>query len=133
MDTMVVTLVGLDVLDVVVDTRNGLDSMEHYQVGVAEDVLDVNEAGRPWECLEDVVNAVEMYLETGEDGFRVAVSGVVMKGGHATVTGCVTGAVLGILTGYTNLPKAWVENINGGVRRNLDKKLNNLFDLMGVP
>ena len=41
MDIMVVTLVVLDILDAVVDTRNGLDSMEHYQVGVAEDALDV--------------------------------------------------------------------------------------------
>ena len=34
-DTMVVMLVVLDTLDAVVDTRNGLDSMEHYQEGVS--------------------------------------------------------------------------------------------------
>ena len=38
LDTLVVVLE----LDAVVDTRNGLDSMEHYQVGVA---ADIQEAG----------------------------------------------------------------------------------------
>ena len=56
-----------------------------------------------------------------------------MRGGRATVTGAVAGAVLGLVTGFQNLPKVWVENVSDGVRRNLDKKLNNLFDLMGIP
>ena len=41
LDTMVVMLVVLDILDAVVDTRGGLDTVKHCQVGVAEDVLDV--------------------------------------------------------------------------------------------
>lgn len=87
----------------------------------------------PWVCLSAMLHGVEMFLSAGEDGFRSAMSATVMKGGHATVTGCVTGAVLGILTGFQNVPKDWIENVNVTVRRNMDKKLNNLFDLMGVP
>jgi len=105
----------------------------------------------PWVCLSHAITALGKYLEElkegfrggmnatvmrgsqAEEAFRGAMTATVMRGGHSTVTGCVTGSLLGLVTGFQNLPKVWVENVNAGVKKNLDKKLNNLFDLMGIP
>ena len=67
-----------------------------------------------------------MYMDSGEDGFRVSVTAVVLNGGHIAET------ILGIFAEYQNLPKVWVGNINGALKRKLDSRLNNLFNLMGV-
>jgi len=117
---------GQSTQDALEDAKSTLSSQN-----LSSEQLD--DMSHPWVCLSDMLKAVEMFLSAGEDGFREAMSATVMRGGHATVTGCVTGAVLGILTGFQNIPKDWIENVNVDIRRNMDKKLNNLFDLMGVP
>ena len=66
-------------------------------------------------------------------GFREAVTNVVMMGGKASVNGFVVGAVLGALQGFHTLPSNWIQNIDEEFKINLDKKLNVLLDLMGVP
>ena len=50
----------------------------------------------------------------------------------ATPPDDVTETILGIFTKYENLKKAWLGNINGTLRIKLNRRLNNLFNLMGV-
>ena len=92
-----------------------------------------HDPSHPWVTLSHTISALGLYLEEDKAGFREALTSAIMRGGRATVSGAVAGAVLGLVTGFQNLPKVWVENVSDGVRRNLDKKLNNLFDLMGIP
>ena len=66
-------------------------------------------------------------------GFREALTNVVMEGGDAALNGLVSGAVFGALHGYHALPPQWISNINKSFIQNLNKKLNLLFDLMGMP
>merc|ERR1719477_378322 len=58
-------------------------------------------------------------------GFKGAMASIVMQGGHASINGLVAGSVFGLVEGFQALPSTWMKN--------LDKKLNLLFDLMGVP
>lgn len=66
-------------------------------------------------------------------GFREVVTKVVMMGGEASLNGLVVGAVFGALQGFQRLPSNWIENLEEEFREMLDKKLNGLLDLMGVP
>ena len=68
-----------------------------------------------------------------KSGFREVVTNVVMMGGEATLNGFVVGAVFGALQGFQNLPTNWIQNLEEEFREMLDKKLNGLLDLMGVP
>ena len=77
-----------------------------------------------------LMNNVELFERSG---FKEAVSNVVMMGGNASINGFVVGAVFGALQGFQNLPPNWIQNIDEDFKINLDKKLNVLLDLMGVP
>ena len=65
--------------------------------------------------------------------FREVITNVVMLGGDASLNGFVVGAVFGALTGFQRLPSNWIQNLEQEFREMLDKKLNGLLDLMGVP
>ena len=88
------------------------------------------------DCSENL-DSVEICLThlpvAFEVGFREALTEVVMKGGDAAANGLVSGAVFGAICGHRSLPPAWISNINKAFIQNLNKKLNLLFDLMGVP
>ena len=77
-----------------------------------------------------LLDNVELFERTG---FKEAVTNVVMMGGKASVNGFVVGAVFGALQGFQALPSNWIQNIDEEFKINLDKKLNVLLDLMGVP
>ena len=77
-----------------------------------------------------LLDNVELF---GRTGFKEAVTNVVMMGGKASVNGFVVGAVFGALQGFQALPSNWIQNIDEEFKINLDKKLNVLLDLMGVP
>jgi len=66
-------------------------------------------------------------------GFKASLSSIIMGGGHASLNGVVAGSVFGLVEGFQSMPSGWVKNVDQGFKRNLDKKLNLLFDLMGVP
>ena len=68
-----------------------------------------------------------------KSGFREVITNVVMMGGEATLNGFVVGAVFGALHGFQSLPNNWIQNLEEEFREMLDKKLNGLLDLMGVP
>ena len=68
-----------------------------------------------------------------KSGFREVITNVVMMGGEATLNGFVVGAVFGALQGFQRLPNNWIQNLEEEFREMLDKKLNGLLDLMGVP
>ena len=70
-----------------------------------------------------------------------------MEGGSATVSGAVAGAVFGALAGYrldlpqyclsssfhSNLPASWLAEVEASVKEAVDKRVNHLLDLMGIP
>ena len=68
-----------------------------------------------------------------KSGFREVITKVVMLGGEASLNGLVVGAVFGALQGFQRLPSNWIQNLEEDFKINLDKKLNGLLDLMGVP
>lgn len=68
-----------------------------------------------------------------EPWFRDCLTSVVMAGGQASLNGLVAGAVYGALQGYHALPAQWIANIDRNFVMTLDKKINLLLDLMGVP
>ena len=81
-----------------------------------------------------VMRLLQENLELFEkSGFREVITNVVMMGGQATLNGFVVGAVFGALQGFQRLPTNWIQNLEEEFREMLDKKLNGLLDLMGVP
>jgi len=99
------------------------------------DVVELREWNRadishPATSMDMMLKHVKMYSTSG---FRAAMSAIVMSGGHASVNGVIAGSVFGLVEGFQSMPAVWVQSINLEFRKNLDKKLNLLFDLMGVP
>jgi len=90
----------------------------------------LQELAHPVTALRNLLESVELY-ETR--GFQDSLLHVIFQGGDASVAGQVTGAVLGLLTGYGNLPTSWLNKIDLDFRKVIDKKLNTLLDVMGIP
>ena len=88
------------------------------------------EEGELHGSIKILMDNVELFERSG---FRDAVTNVVMMGGNASVNGFVVGSVFGALQGFQSLPSNWIQNIDEEFKVNLDKKLNVLLDLMGVP
>lgn len=65
--------------------------------------------------------------------FKTALANVILQGGHGSMNGCITGALLGCMSGFTSLPKAWVEGLLPGHIKWLNWKINRLLDKMGLP
>ena len=65
--------------------------------------------------------------------FSASLAAVVMRGGEACVAGQVAGAVLGATAGYGGLPAELLDSIDNDFRVSMDRKINKLLDLMGVP
>jgi len=80
--------------------------------------------------LDTVTAAAQDFKKAG---FKGALTKVTMKGGSATVAGAVAGAVFGALAGYSNLPASWLGQVEAGVKEAVDKRINHLLDLMGIP
>ena len=128
-----------------VSTASLADYLDSYQiVGIKEPIWLVNLANElvysnqsntlfelqaPWleKLLMEELNIYQQH------GFREALLNIMMKGGNSTVNGCVAGAVFGAMTGYQNLPSVCLQQISKSFISSLDKKVNLLLDLMGVP
>ena len=95
-----------------------------------ETFLSTPESSENMDSVEICLAHLPVALQAG---FREALTEVVMKGGDATINGLVSGAVFGAMHGHRSLPPSWISNINKAFIQNLSKKLNLLFDLMGVP
>ena len=76
---------------------------------------------------------LHLHPRPTEPWFRDCLTSVVMAGGQASLNGLVAGAVYGALQGYHALPAQWIANIDRNFVMTLDKKINLLLDLMGVP
>ena len=76
---------------------------------------------------------LHLHPSPTEPWFRDCLTSVVMSGGQASLNGLVAGAVYGALQGYHALPAQWIANIDRNFVMTLDKKINLLLDLMGVP
>ena len=98
--------------------------------GTSLQTLLKQEEGELHGSIKILMDNVELFERSG---FRDAVTNVVMMGGNASVNGFVVGSVFGALQGFQSLPSNWIQNIDEEFKVNLDKKLNVLLDLMGVP
>jgi len=106
------------------------ESLEEVTAGV--ELADWNRAdiSHPATSMDVMQKHVKIF---NTSGFRAAMTSIVMLGGHASVNGVVAGSVFGLVEGFQSMPAVWVKNVDQNFRKNLDKKLNLLFDLMGVP
>jgi len=100
--------------------------------GCKEDKVEKNasESSGSFSVLDTVVAASQDFKEAG---FKGALTKVAMEGGSATVSGAVAGAVFGALAGYSNLPASWLGEVEASVKEAVDKRINHLLDLMGIP
>lgn len=64
---------------------------------------------------------------------RTALTSLLMLGGYSSMTGCISGSLLGCKFGYSQLPKHWIEGLNPKNREWLNCKINGLLDMMGLP
>jgi len=109
----------------------GLDSGAHP---LEEDEKITGGNGNlPSGCFAILRRVVTAVPEFNGDGFKGALSKVVMEGGSATVAGALAGAVFGALAGYSNLPASWLDAVDAAVKESVDKRINHLLDLMGIP
>ena len=95
-----------------------------------EDIFSKSEISGNMDSVEVCLVHLPVSLKAG---FREALTEVVMRAGDAALNGLVSGAVFGAIHGHRALPPPWISNINKAFIQNLNKKLNLLFDLMGVP
>lgn len=66
--------------------------------------------------------------------FKEQISRVVMQGGEgACVHASVVGGVLGLVSGYSNLPQDWLIQLPQENIKFMNAKLNLLLDLFGLP
>jgi len=100
--------------------------------GCKEDKIEKNasDLSGSFSVLDTVVAASQDFTEAG---FKGALTKVAMEGGSATVSGAVAGAVFGALAGYSNLPASWLGGVEASVKEAVDKRVNHLLDLMGIP
>ena len=95
-----------------------------------EDIFSKSEISGNMDSVEVCLVHLPVALKAG---FREALTEVVMRAGDAALNGLVSGAVFGAIHGHRALPPPWISNINKAFIQNLNKKLNLLFDLMGLP
>jgi len=102
------------------------------QQGCEEDRIEKNASDScgSFSVLDTVVAAAQDFKKAG---FKGALTKVAMEGGSATVSGAVAGAVFGALAGYSNLPASWLAEVEASVKEAVDKRVNHLLDLMGIP
>jgi len=106
------------------------ERLEQVTEGVVLKEWNRADISHPATTLDIMLKHVKTF---DSSGFRAAMSEIVMSGGHASINGSVAGAVFGLVEGFQTMPSTWVKNVNLEFRKNLDRKLNLLFDLMGVP
>ncbi|KAG8235566.1 hypothetical protein J437_LFUL013116 [Ladona fulva] len=65
--------------------------------------------------------------------FRYGVSKAAILCGHASANCCLSGALLGAVVGYSDLPAQWVLGLNASKRSNLTSRINSLLNIMALP
>jgi len=106
------------------------NKLEDVLIGVELGEWNKADISHPATSMATMLKHAETYSNSG---FRSAMTAVVMCGGHASVNAIVAGSVFGLVEGFQLMPSEWVLGVNMDFRKSLDKKLNLLFDLMGVP
>lgn len=76
--------------------------------------------------------AAIIALKSNKD-IKTSLSDVILQGGHGSMNGCIAGAVLGCMTGFTRLPSTWVNGLLPNNVKWLNCKINSLLDKMGLP
>ena len=112
-----------------------VEPMEHCTALVADFVSEESRDPASTHNSIDSIDTALLHLHPSptEPWFRDCLTSVVMSGGQASLNGLVAGAVYGALQGYHALPAQWIANIDRNFVMTLDKKINLLLDLMGVP
>ena len=65
--------------------------------------------------------------------YRSCITELIFQGGHSTCNATVAGAVLGCKTGYSLLPKRWIDGLSQTHCDWLNSKLNCFLNMMGLP
>ncbi|CAL1266821.1 unnamed protein product [Larinioides sclopetarius] len=97
---------------------------DYKNIGLSE----VGKACHPFKACAAAFTA----LRQGKD-FRSALTSLLMLGGYSSMTGCISGSLLGCKFGYSHLPKEWIEGLNNKNKELLNGKVNSLLDMMGLP
>lgn len=66
------------------------------------------------------------------ENFRDAIAEITMEAGDADSNAVVAGALLGARFGYSGLPKQWLDDLPALQTNWLDRKVQNLLELMGL-
>ncbi|KAG8191565.1 hypothetical protein JTE90_021170 [Oedothorax gibbosus] len=97
---------------------------DYKHIGLSE----VGKACHPFKACAAAFTA----LRQGKD-FKTALTSLLMLGGYSSMTGCISGSLLGCKFGYSQLPRHWIEGLNPKNRDYLNSKINALLDMMGLP
>jgi len=84
----------------------------------------------PLITLQTLAECIKIYKE---NGFKDALLNAVMRGKSASTSGQIVGSVLGLELGFTELPADLIAFLQPAFRKQLNKKMNTLFDVMGIP
>lgn len=104
--------------------------LENVVEGIQLEEWNKADLSHPATSLDIMLKHIDIYRKSG---FKAAMSKIVMLGGHSSINALVAGSVFGLVEGFQALPIAFLKSIDDDFRNDLDKKLNLLFDLMGVP
>ncbi|XP_015913747.2 uncharacterized protein [Parasteatoda tepidariorum] len=97
---------------------------DYKNIGISE----VGKACHPFKACA----AAFTGLRSGAD-FKSALSSLLMLGGYSSMTGCISGSLLGCKYGYSRLPKLWIDGLKPKNKEYLNSKINSLLDMMGLP
>ncbi|GFX82458.1 transposable element Tcb1 transposase [Trichonephila clavipes] len=97
---------------------------DYKNIGLSE----VGKACHPFKACAAAFSA----LRRGKD-FRSALTSLLMLGGYSSMTGCITGSLLGCKFGYSLLPREWIDGLNAKNKEWINGKINALLDMMGLP
>jgi len=117
-------LQGVNLTDAIADIEDHLETLQD---------MDENETitlSHPFTTLQLLKECIEVYVKLG---FEPAILRIIFKGNEACVGGQLVGSVLGLVVGFSNLPSQFINAIDESFRRVMEKKLNTLLDMMGIP
>lgn len=68
-----------------------------------------------------------------QNSYRGLMTQLAMQGGDSNSNCCVAGAIMGLRTGYSTLPKDWIQGLRPKQVTWLNLRVNHLLDMMGLP
>lgn len=92
----------------------GEDTKEAYRRIINGDIIDypleqINSTGYVVDTLEAVI-----WCINNTDNFKQAIIGAINLGGATDTIGALTGALAGVIYGFDNIPKGWINSLQKG-------------------